>query len=166
MEEQINDEGECVCCCEDITDDIKCLYSTDENPDTWLEAKYCYECVLFLRSCRFKNYIKAIENSDCAKELGGLIRAGPPVWIVDGGLPVSDGETVRWVKSIDGEPETAKYDGAPTGEAHRQLWDMCIAVVQPCIDAQKLDQAVQIMEAEERIMRQKMERLKLESEKE
>ena len=141
----------CACCMDDISDENRCLYSTDLNPDIWKTAKYCIECARFLRECRYKNYIKAIQESDCAKELGGLIKSGPPIWLTDGGFPVKENETVRWIRSTDGEMETAQYDGAPNGEERQLLWDMLIAVVQPCIDAQLLDQAIQIAEAEERL---------------
>jgi hypothetical protein len=161
MEDPIADPGECRCCCDDIDDETRCLYQTNKS-DGWYEALYCIECVRYLIATRFDSYIKAVQDSDCAKELGGLISRGPPVWLEDGGLPTPKGESIIWIKSVSGEPETAQYTGAPIGELRRQLWDMIILVVQPCIEAQEADQVAQIAEAEERYMRRKLERLSLE----
>lgn len=140
----------CKCCCDDINDDNRCLYSTDVEPDNWNESLYCIECVRFLISIRFNNYLKAIENSDCAKELAGLLKSGPPVWLEDGGLPVPKEQHVRWFKGIDGEKKSAHYDGALFDEERQELWRVIVLAVQPCIDAQQLDQARQIADAKKK----------------
>lgn len=160
--EPVADEGECHCCCDDITDENRCLYNTDQD-ETWKEAFYCVECVRFIKSIGFKSYIKAAEASDCAKELAGLLRAGPPIWIADDGLPVPDGQHVFWFRSVDGDPELAQYDGAVIGEERQRLWDILIMVIQPCIEMVQAEQVAMEAAAEERIMREKMERMKLDS---
>ena len=139
---------ECRCCCDDITDENRCMYSCELEQVDWKESLYCIDCVRYIKSSKFHNYIHAIENSDCAKELTGLIKAGPPIWITDGGLPVEEGEHVYWFRN-NGEPEAAMYEGAVVGSERKKLWDIIIAAVQPCIDEQLLDIAISNMQLED-----------------
>ena len=126
---------ECTCCCDEITYANRCLYSTNLAPNVWKESRYCIECVRYLLSQKFYDYIKAIQESDCAKELYGLMCAGPPIWLTDGGLTVGEGDHVMWIRGT-GEPETAKYTGALEGEERQQIWNMIALVVRQCLDAQ------------------------------
>ena len=126
---------ECTCCCDEITYENMCLYSTNLAPNLWRESRYCIKCVRYLLSQRFYEYIKAIQESDCAKELNGLILKGPPIWLTDEGLPVEEGDYVILIRGT-GEPESAMYTGALIGEERQQLQNMIVLVVQQCIDAQ------------------------------
>lgn len=134
MNNKMEAPKECTCCCDEITYENSCLYSTNSAPNIWRESRYCIECVRYLLSQRFYEYIKAIQESDCAKELNGLIMTGPPIWLTDKGLPVEEGEHVILIRGT-GEPESAMYTGALIGEERLQLWDMLITVIRPCIEA-------------------------------
>lgn len=126
---------ECTCCLEEITYENRCFYNTKLAPNKWKESRYCIDCVRYLLSQRFYEYIKAIQESDCEKELNGLILKGPPIWLTDGGLPVDEGDHVVLIRCGD-TPQVARYEGAPIGEERQQLWDMIILVVRQCLYAQ------------------------------
>jgi hypothetical protein len=117
-------DKECMVCFGDIDATNYVEYQT-AGEDTWLPSGFCEDCLSYLLSSQWNQYVERLRTTNCKAEQRRLITAGPPVYISDkNALPCPEGSHVSalWF-SGDGEERSSVLEGALQGEERERFWE-------------------------------------------
>lgn len=112
----------CAVCYDDIDESNFVLYrmikdDNDNDNKNWQPLMGCKLCVETFLSTQWNNYLERIKKADCAAEMRGLLKNGPPINLrcsdfIQDIDPTSEFHELY----IDGKIQSAKLNGSLIGE--------------------------------------------------